>query len=110
MRTIVLSLAILLASPALAAEGAAVPAGLPAGAADCLECHKAGGDGPAVSHLDAFAASVHGQNNVGCTDCHQGYAMGPHDGEGTLSPADAATVARLAKAEWGEGKAKVKLS
>jgi len=110
MRTILLSLAILLASPALAAEGAAAPATLPADAADCLECHKAGGDGPAVSHLDAFAASVHGQNGVGCKDCHQGYAMGPHDGEVTLSPADAATVARLARGEWGEGATKERLT
>ncbi|HET9554092.1 MAG TPA: cytochrome c3 family protein [Anaeromyxobacteraceae bacterium] len=112
MRAIFLAIALSLAPSALAAEGAspAAPAALPADSASCLECHKAGGDGPAVEHLDKFAASVHGQNNVGCTDCHQGYSMGPHDGEAKVSPADAAKVERLAKAVWGEGEKKEKLS
>ena len=116
MRTLLLALAISLSTSALAAEGAAAPAvdaaptNLPADAADCLECHKAGGDGPAVSHLADFGKSVHGQNGVSCKDCHQGYAMGPHDGEVTLSGADAATVAALAKAEWGEAGKKEKLT
>jgi len=111
MRPTFLVLAILLATSASAAEGASpAPAGLPAGASDCLECHKAGGDGPAVTHLDQFAASVHGQNGVGCTDCHQGYAMGPHDGEVKLSPEDAAKVEKLAKAAWGEGEKQERLS
>jgi cytochrome b subunit of formate dehydrogenase len=109
MRTFLLSIAMLVASSALAAESAptaaasaaATPA-LPAEAKDCLACHQQGGDGPPVSQLEKFAASVHGQAGVGCKDCHQGYAMGPHDGEAKLSAADAALVGRLAKAEWGE--------
>lgn len=116
MRTLLLALALSLSTSALAAEGAAAPANgvaptnLPADAADCLECHKAGGDGPAVSHLADFGASVHGQNGISCKDCHQGYSMGPHDAEVTLAGADAATVAALAKAEWGEPGKKERLS
>jgi cytochrome b subunit of formate dehydrogenase/nitrate/TMAO reductase-like tetraheme cytochrome c subunit len=112
MRAIFLTIALGLSSSALAAEAAAAPpaAALPPEAKDCLECHKAGGDGPAVSHLDAFAASVHGQAGVGCKDCHQGYSMGPHDGEVKLSKSEAALVARLGKAEWGEGQEKESLS
>ena len=100
MRATFLAIALSFASTALAAEAApatpataaaAVPSNLPAEASDCLECHKQGGDGPAVSHLAEFGKSVHGQQGVGCKDCHQGYAMGPHDGEVKLSPADAAT-------------------
>ncbi|HUL57665.1 MAG TPA: multiheme c-type cytochrome [Anaeromyxobacteraceae bacterium] len=72
----------------------------------CLECHKAGGDGPEVKK-DAFAKSIHGQNGVGCTDCHAGYSMGPHEGElPALSPEEAAVVARIQKAVWGEGDKK----
>ena len=108
MRATFLAIALSFATSALAAETA--PANLPADAADCLECHKQGGDGPAVSHLAEFAKSVHGQQGVGCKDCHQGYSSGPHDGEVKLSPADAATVAALAKATWGEGKDQEKLS
>ncbi len=117
MRATFLAIALSFATPALAAEAAAsapaaaaVPANLPADATDCLECHKQGGDGPAVSHLAEFGKSVHGQAGVGCTDCHQGYSAGPHDGEVNLSPADEATVAVLAKATWGEGKEEVKLT
>jgi cytochrome b subunit of formate dehydrogenase/nitrate/TMAO reductase-like tetraheme cytochrome c subunit len=100
--------AVLLAASARAQE--AKPAGLPADAESCLECHQPGGDGPAVSHLDQFAASVHGQNGISCTDCHQGYAMGPHDGEASLSPDQAAVVEKLAAASWGEGEKRETLS
>ena len=111
MRATFLAIALSLATSALAAEAApALPANLPADAAECLECHQQGGDGPAVSHLADFAKSVHGQEGVGCKDCHQGYSMGPHDGEVKLSPADEATVAVLAKASWGEGEHQVKLT
>jgi cytochrome b subunit of formate dehydrogenase/nitrate/TMAO reductase-like tetraheme cytochrome c subunit len=119
MRATFLAIALSFATSALAAEAApaapataatVVPSNLPAEAADCLECHKAGGDGPAVSHLAEFGKSVHGQNGVTCKDCHQGYAMGPHDGEVKLSPAEQATVDALSKAAWGEGEKAEKLS
>jgi len=118
MRATFLAIALFLASTALAAEAvpaaapvaSAVPSNLPADAADCLECHKQGGDGPAVSHLADFGKSVHGQNGVSCKDCHQGYAMGPHDGEVKLEPADQAVVDVLAKASWGEGEKAEKLT
>jgi cytochrome b subunit of formate dehydrogenase/nitrate/TMAO reductase-like tetraheme cytochrome c subunit len=119
MRATFLAIALSLATSALAADAApaaqptaaaVVPSDLPADAADCLECHQQGGDGPAVSHLAEFGKSVHGQNGVGCKDCHQGYAMGPHDGEVTLSPADQAVVDVLAKATWGEGEKAERLS
>ncbi len=73
---------------------------------DCLECHKAGGDGPEI-RKDVFDRSVHGQNGVGCTDCHAGYSMGPHEGElPALAPGEAAVVERMEKAVWGEGEKK----
>lgn len=118
MRTIFLALALVLAAPALAADAAA-PATtdvdyskLPAEAQDCAGCHQQDGkgDGPAVSHLAAFAASVHGQAGISCKDCHQGYAMGPHDGEVKLSADEAALVERLSRATWGEGDKKERLS
>lgn len=109
MRATFLAIALSFATSAYAAD-AAVPSNLPADAADCLECHKAGGDGPAVSHLAEFGKSVHGQNGVSCKDCHQGYAMGPHDGEAALSPADQAVVDVLAKSSWGEAAKAEKLS
>jgi cytochrome b subunit of formate dehydrogenase/nitrate/TMAO reductase-like tetraheme cytochrome c subunit len=108
MRATFLAIALLLAPSAFAAESVPAAAaatdltGLPAGASDCLECHKAGGDGPAVTHLGEFARSVHGQAGIGCKDCHQGYAMGPHDGEVKLDAADQAKVAKLEKARWHE--------
>src|SRR5512145_1761160 len=68
---------------------------LPAEAESCLECHKAGGDGPAFD-APTFLKGVHAANGIGCTDCHKGYTMGPHDGELKLSDADKATVAKLA--------------
>ncbi len=119
MRATFLAIGLFFATTALAAEAvpsapapaaAPIPTGLPAEAAECLECHQQGGDGPAVSHLAEFGTSVHGQHGVSCKDCHQGYAMGPHDGEVKLSPADEATVAALATASWGEGEKAQKLS
>jgi cytochrome b subunit of formate dehydrogenase/nitrate/TMAO reductase-like tetraheme cytochrome c subunit len=126
MRATFLAIALSLATSAFAADPApaapaaagAAPFNLPAEASDCLACHEqpqAGkqpepGAPPPVSHVADFAKSVHGQAGIGCKDCHQGYASGPHDGEVTLSPADAATVAALSKATWGEGEAQVKLS
>jgi cytochrome b subunit of formate dehydrogenase/nitrate/TMAO reductase-like tetraheme cytochrome c subunit len=100
MRATFLAFALLLSTSAFAEE-----AKLPAGADSCLECHKPGGDGPEFKTAQ-FLKSVHAQNGVGCTDCHQGYAMGPHDGEAKVAPADEAKVARLAKASWGEGEHK----
>jgi cytochrome b subunit of formate dehydrogenase/nitrate/TMAO reductase-like tetraheme cytochrome c subunit len=67
---------------------------LPADAESCLECHKAGGDGPAFNTA-SWLKGVHAANGIGCTDCHAGYAMGPHDGEVKLSDADKALVAKL---------------
>jgi cytochrome b subunit of formate dehydrogenase len=100
MRAIFVSIALLLAAPV--GVGAA-EAKLPGGADACVDCHSKEGDGPDVD-LQAFAGSVHGENGIGCTDCHAGYAMGPHVGDhGALADADARTVERLAKAVWGEG-------
>jgi cytochrome b subunit of formate dehydrogenase len=80
----------------LAFTANAEEAKLPADAESCLECHKAGGDGPALD-VPGFLKGVHAANGIGCTDCHKGYAMGPHDAEGpALSDADKATVAKLA--------------
>src|SRR5512145_1338757 len=89
-RFLLASLSLLLAFGANAEE-----AKLPADAESCLECHKAGGDGPAFD-APAFLKGVHAANGIGCTDCHAGYAMGPHEGELKLSDADKATVAKLA--------------
>jgi cytochrome b subunit of formate dehydrogenase len=95
MRSTFLLLTLLLAGAARGQE-----AKLPGGAEACTDCHSAGGDGPAVD-LDGWAKSVHADNDVSCTDCHVGYAMGPHEGEGpALSPDEQATVDRLAKASW----------
>jgi len=80
---------------------------LPQGSDACLECHKPGGDGPAVQP-DVFAKSVHAANGVACADCHQGYT--PEHAMGGSLPAlssdEQATVWRLSKASWGEGEAK----
>jgi cytochrome b subunit of formate dehydrogenase len=98
MRLIVLTTVLLLASAARGEDPK-----LPSDAAGCLECHKKGGDGPEVD-VGAFAKSVHGQNGIACTDCHAGYAMGPHEGElPKLSPAEQATADRIARASWVEG-------
>src|SRR6266511_4405832 len=71
---------------------------LPGGADACLDCHN-GKDAPAVD-VTAFGASVHA-HKASCTDCHAGYAMGPHTGElAPLSASDQVVVARLAKARW----------
>jgi cytochrome b subunit of formate dehydrogenase len=107
MRATFLAFALLLAT---AARGEPK---LPGGADACVECHN-GKDAPAVD-LTAFGASVHA-DKAACTDCHQGYTMGPHDGElKALSPADQAIVDRIAKARWpapaaksGHGKTEVK--
>jgi cytochrome b subunit of formate dehydrogenase len=39
-----------------------------------------------------------------CIECHNGYSMGPHEGELPAPSANEQTIiARLAKAQWGEG-------
>jgi cytochrome b subunit of formate dehydrogenase len=101
MRATFLVIALLLAGAAGAQEK------LPGGAEACVDCHKTGGDGPAVD-LDAFAKSPHA-DAAGCTDCHAGYAMGPHEGElPALSASEQATVEKLAKATWPSGDEKGK--
>jgi len=77
----------------------AKPAAADVGGFDaCKDCHN-GTDAPAVD-IAAFAGSIHA-GEASCTDCHAGYAMGPHEGElAALSPADQAVVDRLAKARW----------
>ncbi len=100
MRATFLTFALLLAAVARAED--AKPANANVGGFDaCKDCHN-GTDAPAVD-LTAFGKSVHA-GQASCTDCHAGYAMGPHEGElQPLSPADEATVARLAKARWPAG-------
>jgi cytochrome b subunit of formate dehydrogenase len=103
MRAILLSLALLLASAARAEEPK-----LPEGSDSCMQCHSPGGDGPTVEPAP-FAASVHAQNGVGCTDCHAGYTE-EHAMGGTLPPlsdADQKIVARLEKGTWADGEKKV---
>lgn len=101
----------LLAFAVLLAGSVALPGAARADDAEsCFECHVQGGDGPAVDK-DAFAKSVHGQNGVSCTDCHAGYAMGPHEGElPALSADEQKVVDRLSKATWGVGKDQVKVT
>jgi len=97
MRATFLTFALLLAAVARAEEQK--PAADVGGFDACKDCHN-GKDAPAVE-IDAFARSVHGENGIACTDCHAGYAMGPHEGElAALSAADEAVVGRLAKARW----------
>src|SRR5512138_2935110 len=109
MRQIFLAVSLLAASAASAplarAEDAKTPPALPKDAATCQQCHEKGGDGPTFDFAK-FATSIHNQNGVACTDCHQGYTEGPHDGQGpALSAADQATLARLSAASWpAEGK------
>ena len=95
------------AAPAKAtAKATAAPAAAPKalGNGDCLGCHADDSTGRKVDEK-LFAASLHGQNSVSCTDCHEGYGEGPHDGQGPKrSAAEQAMVARLAKAKWGEGE------
>ena len=92
MRATFLAIALLFAT---AARGESK---LPGGADACVDCHN-GKDAPAVD-TTAFGASVHA-DKASCTDCHAGYAMGPHEGElKPLSPADQAVVDRIAKARW----------
>ena len=96
MRAILLSLALLLATAARAEEPK-----LPEGSDTCMQCHSPGGDGPAVEAAP-FAASVHAQNGVGCTDCHAGYTE-EHAMGGTLPPlsdAEQKIVSRLEKGAW----------
>ena len=93
-------LLLVLTSLFFALSANAQEAKLPADAESCLECHKAGGDGPAFDTA-AWAKGIHAESGIGCTDCHKGYAMGPHDEEAVagLSDADKATVAKLAAAK-----------
>src|SRR6266545_3555446 len=75
---------------------------LPGGADACVDCHN-GNDAPAVN-VTAFGQSVHA-DKASCTDCHAGYAMGPHDAElPALGSAEQAIVARLSKARWPEAE------
>src|SRR5512138_1960282 len=84
----------------LFASAARGEAKLPGGADACVDCHN-GTDAPAVNTA-AFGESVHA-DKASCTDCHSGYAMGPHDAElPALSPSDQAVVTRLANARWPE--------
>ncbi len=105
MRRILLVIALVVCASARAddAKKAAEAKQPAAGGADtCLECHN-GSDAPAVD-IAAFAKSVHGENGISCTDCHSGYSMGPHEGElPPLSAEEQPVVARLARAQWGEG-------
>jgi cytochrome b subunit of formate dehydrogenase len=105
MRPFFLSIALLAAAAARAGE-----AKLPGGAEACVDCHSAQGDGPNVD-LGAFGKSVHAENGIGCTDCHSGYSMGPHvsDHPGPAGP-EQEMVARLARASWGEGDRRTRVS
>lgn len=98
MRSLLALSSLLLAFAANAEE-----AKLPADAESCLECHKTDGDGPAFD-APAFLKGIHAENGIGCTDCHQGYAMGPHDAEGPeiTNPNTRAAVEKLAAAKVGE--------
>ena len=117
MRHLIIAVSLLLAGTASAAPPpakAAAPA--PAaeakklGNADCLACHADDSTGRKVDDR-LFAASLHGQNGISCTDCHDGYGEGPHDGQGPKRTDDEqALVARLAKASWGEGEHAVKVT
>ena len=92
------------------AEARGGEAKLPGGADACVDCHSKEGDGPPVD-LGVFAKSVHGENGIGCTDCHAGYSMGPHTSDHPApAGADQLTVARLAKAAWGEGEKQTRVS
>ncbi len=96
------------AAPAPASTAAAEPRKL--GNADCLGCHADDSTGRKIDDK-LFAASVHGQNSISCTDCHDGYGEGPHDGQGPRrSEAEQAMVARLAKGAWGDGEHVVKVT
>jgi hypothetical protein len=48
-------------------------AALPARAQECLDCH-----GEAPVDPSAWAASVHGQAGIGCSDCHTTHTEYPH--------------------------------
>lgn len=98
MRATFLTFALLFAAAAHAEE--AKPAAANVGGFDaCKDCHD-GTNAPGVD-VAAFAKSVHGENGISCTDCHEGYAMGPHEGELPALSGDAQrTVDRLAKASW----------
>jgi cytochrome b subunit of formate dehydrogenase len=114
MRAIFLAIAVILSTAARADQAAAAgKRPLPADSESCQMCHSKDGGGPVVD-FEQFKASWHNQNDqmqVGCTDCHAGYKEGPHGGElPALSAADQATVDRLAKASWGEGDKKEKVS
>jgi cytochrome b subunit of formate dehydrogenase len=106
MRATFLTFALLFAAAAHAEE--AKPAAANVGGYDaCSGCHdKSGTDAPAFD-IDAFAKSAHA-DAASCTDCHAGYAMGPHEGElPALSGDDQKVVDRLARASWtvgGHGK------
>jgi cytochrome b subunit of formate dehydrogenase/nitrate/TMAO reductase-like tetraheme cytochrome c subunit len=105
MRAIFLLTALILSNLARAEEAKSPPA-LPADAESCRACHEKDGGAPEVD-FKAFAVSLHGQNGIGCTDCHAGYKEGPHEGElAALSAGEQAVVDRLKKGAWGEGEKK----
>jgi cytochrome b subunit of formate dehydrogenase/nitrate/TMAO reductase-like tetraheme cytochrome c subunit len=120
MRQLIVVLSLLLAGTATAAPLPRKPAPAKVAApvaepkklvnADCLGCHADESTGRKVDD-QLFTASVHGQNSISCTDCHDGYGEGPHDGQGPKrSAADQAVVDRLGKATWGEGEHAVKVT
>ena len=98
MRATFLTFALLLTSLARAED--AKPAANVGGYDACSGCHdKSGKDAPAFD-VEAFAKSAHA-DAASCTDCHAGYAMGPHEGElAPLSSEEQAVVDRIAKARW----------
>jgi cytochrome b subunit of formate dehydrogenase/nitrate/TMAO reductase-like tetraheme cytochrome c subunit len=129
MRQLIVVLSLLLAGGAAAApapkkaapaEASAKTAPSPSAAAalaklsnaDCLGCHADDSTGRKVDDR-LFSASVHGQNSISCTDCHDGYGEGSSGHESQhpkLSAADQAVVDRLGKATWGEGEHAVKVA
>jgi cytochrome c5 len=122
MRLLILAVSLLLAGTASAAPApkkaappktaTAAPAAAPKklGDADCLACHADDSTGRKVDDK-LFAASLHGQASISCTDCHDGYGEGPHEGQGpTRTAAEQSVLARLAKATWGEGAHAVKVT
>jgi cytochrome b subunit of formate dehydrogenase/nitrate/TMAO reductase-like tetraheme cytochrome c subunit len=123
MRRLLLTLTLLFAGTALAAPATqkapapakaakAAPAAEPKklANADCLGCHADDSTGRKVDDK-LFAASVHGENSISCTDCHEGYAEGSHEGQGPKrSEAEQARLALLAKGAWGEGEHATKVT
>ncbi len=86
---------VLLALPSLAASAKAKPAPAPT-SDDCLACHSdpeaTRADGkPLGRDLGAFAASIHGQGGLACTDCHADLASAELPHAEKLAKVDCAT-------------------